>query len=247
MPGTRYLMAAVLLTVLTAAPLVRWPLGQPAAYAEGMDVTGGASLVRRIVGPIFGRTVSASNENERKDREERRDRGNNDNHGGDNNNNSDDDDNEDWTPPPPPRQQAAPPPPPPDQVGNCLSAGGSVTLDLSEGGVTAKVFQGGLYVQLNRVDPGSLPPPPGGLISPFIFRLSAAPCGGSELGALPGEGNLGVSYRNRVADGRDEGRFTLVFWDGSQWSPATKVATDPGNNFVSATVTQLGVYALVQR
>ena len=77
-----------------------------------------------------------------------------------------------------------------------------------------------------------------------MFRVSASSCGGGGMGSLPGEGNLGVNYRGGVASGKDEGRFKLMYWDGQRWSEAPKQATDPGNNYTSATIQALGVYAL---
>jgi hypothetical protein len=32
-----------------------------------------------------------------------------------------------------------------------------------------------------------------------------------------------------------------------QWQPAPRPATDPGDNFVSATITRLGTYTVYQR
>lgn len=116
-----------------------------------------------------------------------------------------------------------------------------MSLRLSDGTVAVKVFQDNLHVEISRND---LPAGPGGLLGDLIFRVSAAPCGGGGLGALPGEGNLGVGYRDRVVSGRDERTFRLLYWDGQGWTEAPKQATDPGNKYVSATITAPGVYAL---
>jgi len=120
-----------------------------------------------------------------------------------------------------------------------------VSLTLPDGTVTMKVFQDNLNVDLSRVDPGSVPPPPGGIVASLVFRLGASPCGGSGLAALPGEGNLGVAYRNRAGESGDKSKFTLMFWDGQSWVAAPKQARDPGSNYVSATITALGIYAVV--
>src|SRR4051812_36710232 len=117
MRTTRYLTAAMLLIVVATAPLVRWPLSQPSAYANGLDIGGPIDTVRRIIGPLFGRSVAASNENEQKDRDDRRDRGNN----GNSNDNDQGDQKGDYRPPPAP--QAAPAPPPPSD--GCLQNGQS--------------------------------------------------------------------------------------------------------------------------
>jgi hypothetical protein len=235
----RYVMAAVLLILLTLAPLTGWPNRELSAYAQPSGERGPSSpRVRAHWWPLSLFIVTASNENEQKDREERQGREDNQSH----------DDNDDDCcappPPPPPQQQAPPPPPPQTQASACLSSGGSVSLDLSDGVVTARVFQDNLSVSLERVDPGSVPGPPGGILGSLVFRVSASPCGGSWLGSLPGEGNLGVGYRDGVAAGKDEGRLRLMYWDGQRWSEAPKQATDPGANYVSSTISALGVYAL---
>lgn len=233
----RYVMAAVLLLLLTLAPLTGWPGRELSAYAQSSEEQGPSSpRIRAHWWPLSLFTVAASNENEQKDREERQGREDNQSH----------DDNDDDCcapppPPPPPPQQQTPPPPPPNQASACLSSGGSVSLGLSDGTVTTKVFQDNLNVEVSKND---LPPGPGGLLGDLIFRVSASSCGGGGLGSLPGEGNLGVSYSSGVAAGKDEGRLRLVYWDGQRWSDAPKQATDPGANYVSATITALGVYAL---
>ena len=232
----RYLLAAVLLLLLTLAPLTGWPGHAMSAYAQASGEQGpSVPRVRAHWWPLSLFTVSASNENERKEQEERRGREDNQSH----------DDNDDDccapppAPPPPPRQQA--PLPPQNQASACLGSGGSVSLGLSDGTVTMKVFQDNLNVELSRND---LPPGPGGLLGNLIFRVSASSCGGGGMGSLPGEGNLGVSYIRGVAAGKNESQLKLMYWDGQRWSEAPKQATDPGNNYVSATISALGVYAL---
>jgi len=80
-----------------------------------------------------------------------------------------------------------------------------------------------------------------------LFRLSASPCGGSPYSVLPMEVNLAVSYTDALTVERDESRFALMFYDGTTWTVAPKLYRDADNNHVSASVTGLGVYALVQQ
>ncbi|MFN8634234.1 MAG: hypothetical protein U0893_10290 [Chloroflexota bacterium] len=240
MPAPRYLMAAALLAMLTLAPLLRWPGEVSEAHAQ-TDGFGRTTSVRsgwwsglRVLG------VAMSNQNERDDRDKRKGREENDNK------DDNDDDNPPPAPPPPPRQ-APPPPAPVDNAGACLSSGGSVSLTLGGVGITAKAFQDGLALQLERVDGSGVPGPPGSVVGETVFRLSGSPCGGGAYGSLPNEVNLGVSYRNRVGESVDRGKLSLVYFDGQRWSPATKQANDPGANYISASVTAVGVYALVQQ
>lgn len=230
MPEPRYLLAAALLAILTAIPLTGGPIGQVSAHAQSTaDQSRSGNAVDLL-------TAALSNENERQDREDRRDRNQNDQ--------SDNDD--DWQapllPPEPPTQSA----PPPDQSATCLGSGGTVTVTLPGGGATVKVFQDNLFVELARVDPGSVPSP-GNLVGQLIFRVSAAPCGGQALNALPSEANLGVTYTGDAASDRDESKFALMRYDGQRWAPAPKQANDPPNRYVSATIGAPGVYALVQQ
>jgi len=243
----RYLMVAALFLALTVVPTYAMPNGLGWAYAATLHGQVASGDVQAS-SPVDERAVASSNENEQKDREDRRDHGNNANDNNGNGNDSDDnEDNGGGSPPPPPPASRPAPQTASNQASGCLQSGGSVSLTLSDGTVTAKVFQDNLNVVLDRVDAGSVPGPAGGIIGDLIFRVSASPCGGAGLASLPGEGNLGVGYRNRVADAGNESKFTLMFWDGQKWSTAPKQTTDTGANYVSATITALGVYAVVQQ
>jgi len=155
-------------------------------------------------------------------------------------------------PVPVPVSQPAPPPPPgpstsADQVSQCLSNGATLVYQGPEGGIAVKSFQDNLDVSLTRVDPGAQPLPPGQILSTFVFRMTASPCGGSPYTVLPSEVNLAVSYTDALAAGHDESRFALMYYNGSAWTVAPKLYRDAANNHVSASVTGLGVYALVQQ
>jgi hypothetical protein len=64
---------------------------------------------------------------------------------------------------------------------------------------------------------------------------------------LPSEVNLALTYSDALAAGHDESRFALMYYNGTGWAAAPKLYQDPANNTVSASVTGLGVYALVQQ
>jgi len=257
MPQPRYLLAALLLLTVTFAPLSGWPNGQMSAYAQSVrDGSKSAGTNWSWWNPFAALTVSASNENEQKDRENRQKEGNNDNGGGGNDNSdsnsnsnsngNNNNNNDDGGPPPPPppsnRSQSAPS----GQASGCLQNGGTVSLTLPGGLATFKAYQDNLAVDLTQVDPSSVPPPPGSLIGQLVFRLGASQCGGSGMASLPGEDNLGVGYSEDAAAGHDKSKLSLMFWDGSKWSPAPKQANDQGAKYVSATISALGTYALVQ-
>jgi hypothetical protein len=246
-------MVAMLLLTLTVVPSYTMPNGLRWAYAEALHGQHMDGSTAWATSPTDERAVSASNENEQKDKDNRRDHGNNanDNNGNDNgdsngNGNGNDDDDGCCAPPPPPPQRSAPPPPA-NQSSACLSAGGTVSLTLNDGTATVKVFQDNLNVVLDRVDAGSVPGPSGSIVGNLVFRVSGSPCGGAGFGSLPNEANLGIAYRNRVAEAGNESTFTIMFWDGQKWTATPKQALDAGSNYVSATIQALGVYAVVQQ
>jgi hypothetical protein len=142
---------------------------------------------------------------------------------------------------------AAPPAPPLDEVSQCLANGGMLVYHGPDAGIAVKSFQDNLNVTLTRINPSSQPAPPGSIVGAWMFRLSASPCGGAPYSVLPSEVNLALSYSDGLAAGRDESRFALMRYDGTTWSEAPKLFRDPANNTVSASVTGLGVYALVQQ
>jgi hypothetical protein len=216
--------------------------GSPGAVAHATDAKRASDAGHSLV-----RNQDNNNNNE--------DTNNNNEATNNNNNNSDDNDNrEDITvvpvtvPPPPP------PPPPPgpsvstvDEVSQCLANGGVLVYHGPDAGIAVKSFQDNLNVTLTRVNPTSQPAPPGAIVGNYVFRLSASPCGGAPYSVLPLEVNLAVSYSDGLAAGRDESRFSLMRYDGTTWTVAPKQLRDPVNNHVSASVTGLGVYALVQQ
>jgi hypothetical protein len=168
---------------------------------------------------------------------------------GDDNENRDD---VNVVPVPVPVPAPAPPPPGPsvssvDEVSQCLANGGVLVYHGPDAGIAVKSFQDNLNVTLTRVSPTSQPVPPGPIVGNYVFRLSASPCGGAPYSVLPSEVNLAVSYSDALAFGRDEARFALMYYDGTAWTTAPKLNRDPASNHVSASVTGLGVYALVQQ
>ncbi len=103
-------------------------------------------------------------------------------------------------------------------------------------------FQRPLTLTCSRADPGAVPQTPGRRIGDVLFRLE------SDAGqTLPAEINLGINYRTEDLAGANEQGLVIAVLEGGQWRPAPKLATDPPNNFVSATVTRLGVYTLYLR
>ena len=239
MSGRPFLVATLLLVIVLFPPLMRWPVTLLSAHAEPRPARASLAAQAGHVVTIDGYAVATSNENERRNREEQRGR---------EDNQHEDNENDDWTPPPPPpRQPRSAPSEPPSQMQACLQNGQTVTLTLSDGSATVRAFQGGVSFELSKVDAGSVPPPPGSIVGDLVFRVAAGQCGGAGLSELPSAVNLGVGYRNRVGESVDESKLTLMLYNGSGWTVAPGSVPDPQNNYVSASVTGLGVYAVVQR
>jgi hypothetical protein len=207
-----------------------------------------------------GQTVALSQDNDDESDDEHDTDGDNDEDDTDEDNDEgdgDDNDNVDDVtvvpvPVPVSAPAAAPPPAGPsvstvDEVSQCLANGGMLVYQGPDAGIAVKSFQDNLNVTLTRVSPTSQPAPPGVLVGNYVLRLSASPCGGAPYSVLPSEANLAISYSDALAAGRDESRFALMFYDGTTWIAAPKLYKDPASNHVSASVTGLGVYALVQQ
>lgn len=176
------------------------------------------------------------------------------NNNNDNSSNNNNDNRSDITVVPVTVPAPAPAPPPPgasaspvDEVSQCLSNGGELVYHGPDAGIGVTSFQDNLNVTLTRVSPTAQPAPPGSIVGNYVFRLSASPCGGAPYSVLPREVNLALSYSDALAAGRDESRFSLMYYDGTAWATAPKLYRDPDHNTVSASVTGLGVYALVQQ
>jgi hypothetical protein len=135
----------------------------------------------------------------------------------------------------------------------CSTPGQDMAFSSGDGRVHVKVFsslsQSVRFSIRLPIDPASVPPAPGPVVGGLLFQLIAETCDGSPIATLPAEVNLGVQYADPDAAGLNEQNFTLARLDTSanQWRPAAKQATDPGANFTSATITEMGFYVLYPR
>jgi hypothetical protein len=86
------------------------------------------------------------------------------------------------------------------------------------------------------------------VVDALRFQLIAESCNGAPIAVLQSEVNLGVHYSDSDASGLNEANFTLARLDTNtnQWQPSAKQVTDPGSNFTSATITDMGFYVLYQ-
>ena len=181
--------------------------------------------------------------------------GGNDDDGGDNDNNGGgdddggDDDGGDDDGPASPFVPGYRPPSAPAQP-SCSTPGQQSSFTSSDGTVSVTVYAGmpqGVRFRIRKpVDPGSVPAVPGQRVDALLFELIAETCDGQPLAKLPGEVNLGVRYTDGDAAGLNEANFKIARLDQSDntWKDTAKQAPDPGANFVSATITDLGYYVV---
>jgi hypothetical protein len=168
-------------------------------------------------------------------------------------------DNDNDVPPPP--AQAAPPPPSasaPSAPGfqpasrRCFAAGelGELSLILEGGSVTIRVvnagFPQGTWVSLDDIEDltGIPAPPPGAtMLDRMIWRIEAGGgCDGVAVNPLPAAVNLGIAYNVSA----DKSKLQIVMLVNNAWQEVPTVP-DPVNPYVSATIQQTGVYAVIQK
>jgi len=199
------------------------------------------------------------------DNDDDKDNGDKDNDDDDNDDEDNDDDNSDGdngdedaaldngsppapatAPAPPARQPAATTGSETEATGT--STGGDSTIALAGERIVVQLFPWmppGVIITVRLADPATTPPP-GTRVDALVFRLEAQDAAGAPLAALPAEVHLAARYANADVTGLDKQRITLSWLDpaDNQWKPAAKLAADPANNYVAASVTALGLYAV---
>lgn len=161
----------------------------------------------------------------------------------------DDNDNDYYYPPAP----APAPAPAPVSTRDCFSAGqtGDVTLNLDGGSVAVRVVNAGLpssvWIGVDPVNPGSVPPPPGGatVLDSLVWNIgSGAGCDGGGAAQMPGAVNLGIRYFVSA----DKSKLQIVRLAGGQWVEVPTVPDpSPTNPYISATIQETGTYAVIQK
>jgi hypothetical protein len=129
------------------------------------------------------------------------------------------------------------------------STGGDSTVALAGDRVVVKIFTWmptGVTITIRFVDPGTVPPPPGTRADDLVFRIEARDGSGAVLTTLPAEVNLAVHYADQDVAGLNKQNSMLSWLDpmDTRWKAAPKLATDPATNYVAASVTALGTYAV---
>lgn len=220
------LLRAVLLFAMTFA-LVGFPV-----LVHGFGPPGGAAPAY-AAGPLF----------QDNDNNDNNDNGDNDNDGDADNDNDENDNEGNGGGGGTPQQVTAPT----NRVSTVVLAGqpGQLQLGLPAGIIAVTVvpeapLPSGVTITLAEVNPGLIPPTPGARLDDIIFSLTA-----DTGAALPGEVNLGITYVDPL--GLNVADLTIGLYDRTQWVEAPKQAQAPANNYLSASVTRTGTYAVYQR
>jgi hypothetical protein len=168
----------------------------------------------------------------------------------------------DSPPPPPVPDPPAPPPPPPPPSGSPppvslvpaadisgVSNGSELPITLGGDRIVVQIhptMPGGVTIFLKRVARELFPPVPGTGIADFVFTIEARDATGGILLTLPAEVGLSVHYADREVAGLTELNVTLsrLALEDFNWRPVPKQARNPIDNTVSASIVDLGVYAL---
>jgi hypothetical protein len=129
---------------------------------------------------------------------------------------------------------------------------GDIRLILSGGSITVQVvppagFSQITWVELDDVDPATVPAPPAGstLLDTLVWRMDGgSPCDGPALGQLPGAVNLGIPYNVSA----NKSKLQIVYLRNGIWEEVpTAPDPDPANPYISATIRDTGVYAVIQK
>jgi hypothetical protein len=130
-------------------------------------------------------------------------------------------------------------------------AGQETTVALSGDRVALRLFPTlarNLTVVLRLLDPSDAPSIPGQRVGHLVFELRALASDGTEVTTLPAEARLSATYTDEEAAGLAKALLVIARLNPStgEWQQAPKLAGDPNNNYVSATITDLGTYAVYQ-
>jgi len=131
-------------------------------------------------------------------------------------------------------------------------AGQETTIALPAGRAALKLFPNlprDLAITVRLADARDLPPTPGPRVGRLAFEILAHLPDGPALRTLPAEAHLSARYSDDDSAGLDKGRLVLARLNTAtgQWEPAPKAAADPRNNYVSATILDLGIFVIYQR
>jgi hypothetical protein len=137
----------------------------------------------------------------------------------------------------------------PLQQASGTSNGGDKTVATPGERVAIHMFSwmpAGVEVTIRPIDPNTVAAAPGTRAGDLVFAVEAKDASGTQLTALPAEVNLAVRYADDTVSGLNEGNLTLSRLDPAtnQWQAAPKLVREPDSNYMAASVTQIGTYAV---
>lgn len=83
------------------------------------------------------------------------------------------------------------------------------------------------------------------MLDALLWRVTATNgCDGGSAGQISGAVNLGVPYSVSA----DKSKLQIVYLQGGQWVEVPTVADpDPNKPYISATIQNTGIYAVIQK
>ena len=135
---------------------------------------------------------------------------------------------------------------------SCTIAGQESVFSSDDGRVAVRVFgnQGGIRMSIDGpVALDSVPAAPGPRVDAFVYRINADRCDDTPIQMLDAEVNLGVHYTDADIASLNEANFRLALLDpaSDEWEDFDKQAPDPGANYISATIMEVGYITIYQR
>ena len=129
---------------------------------------------------------------------------------------------------------------------------GDIRLNLEGGSVTVRVvppvgFPQRTWVELDDVESlSSVPAPPAGstILGHLVWRMEGgSPCDGPQASTLSAAVNLGIPYSASA----NKSRLQIVILKNGVWQEVpTTPDPDPSNPYISATIQETGIYAVIQ-
>ncbi|MFN8634901.1 MAG: hypothetical protein U0893_13675 [Chloroflexota bacterium] len=95
-----------------------------------------------------------------------------------------------------------------------------------------------------QIEPGSVPTPPGPILSETVFQVTTS---NGDPRTLPAPLDLTVAYPAGAVPSADRGRLSLAYLDGMVWKPLPDQHAEPDATRVSATIDRAGMYVLYRQ
>jgi hypothetical protein len=140
-------------------------------------------------------------------------------------------------------------PPAPEPEASGVSSGSELPITIGGDRIVVQIhptMPAGITLFLKRVSRDLFPPVPGAGIADFVFTVEARDAAGGILLTLPAEVGLSVHYADREVTGLTKLNVTLsrLALEDFNWRAVPRQARDPMNNTVTASIVDLGVYAV---